>query len=389
MFHYSKPVAQTLMHSTYGALICFGLAAGVSDSSAQTTMSMDMASTGSAMMQPDAASTATETSMPEPPDAGPQMQKVLDAIKASGAKPITTLTPEQARMQPTPADAVAQVLKDDGKSTAPEEVGKVSNRTIPSAAGEIPVRVYMPKDGGDDPLPVIVYYHGGGWVIATIDTYDASARALANAADAIVVSVEYRKAPEHKYPAAADDALAAYKWVLENAKEIGGNPDKVAVAGESAGGNLAAVTSMRAAEDDIKVPVHQLLVYPVSNHAFDTESYQENANAKPLNKAMMQWFYNHYLNSPAEGKEPHASILMAEEGALAKMPPTTIVLAEIDPLRSEGEELGEKLEAAGVDVKSELYTGVVHEFFGMGAVVDKAKEAVKFAADDLKESFEE
>ena len=158
-------------------------------------------------------------SVPAAPDA--QMQAVLDAHAKLGPKPLETLTPEQARRQPSPADAVKALLKQQGKSTAPEGVGKVEDRTITGPAGAIPVRIYWPSGAG--PFPVVLYIHGGGWVIATLDTYDASARALTNAAGAVIVSTHYRQAPEHKFPAAHEDTFAAYKWVLANARSLNGD----------------------------------------------------------------------------------------------------------------------------------------------------------------------
>ncbi|MBC7943818.1 MAG: alpha/beta hydrolase fold domain-containing protein, partial [Burkholderiales bacterium] len=182
--------------------------------------------------------------MSDKPD--PQMQAVLDQLAALGGKPIETLSAEEARKQPTPADAVKALLQKQGKSTAPMPVAKVQDGEIPGPAGPIRARIYTPEGGG--PLPVIVYYHGGGWVIANLDTYDASARALANAAKAIVVSSHYRQAPEHKFPAAHEDAFAAYQWVLNNAVAFNGNPNRVSVVGESAGGNLAAAVALMARE---------------------------------------------------------------------------------------------------------------------------------------------
>lgn len=319
----------------------------------------------------------------EPAPADEQMQAVLDELASLEPPPIPSLTPEEARMQPSPADAVMSLLSSEGMSTDPEPVGNVEDRTIPGPAGDIPVRVYTPE--GDGPFPVIVYYHGGGWVIATIDTYDSSARALTNAAGAVVMSVEYRKAPENPYPAPLDDSYAAYLWAVENAAEINGDAANVAVAGESAGGNLATVVAMRARDEGEQLPVHQLLVYPITNSDFETESYIENATAKPLDLPTMQWFWDQYIADEAARNDPYASPLQAED--LSGMPPATIVLAQIDPLRSEGEAYGAALEAAGVPVEMQLWEGVTHEFFGMGVVVDKALEAVAFAADGLTASF--
>lgn len=314
------------------------------------------------------------------PDA--QMKAVLDELAKLGPKPLEKLTPAEARSQPTPADAVMALLKREGKSTAPEPVGKVEDRTITGAAGSIPARVYWPK--GDGPFSVVLYIHGGGWVIATLDTYDSSARALTNAANAVVVSTHYRQAPEHKFPAAHDDTYAAYKWVVANAVSINGDPGRVAVAGESAGGNMAANVSIRARDEKQHMPLHQVLVYPVADSSFNTPSYEANAIAKPLSKAAMMWFAKHYLKSEQEGKDPRITLIAAN---LQGLPPTTIITAQIDPLRSEGQMLGERLKAAGVDVTVRNYDGVAHEFFGMGAVVDKAKDAVQVAAARLKRGF--
>ncbi len=314
------------------------------------------------------------------PDA--QMKAVLDELATLGPKPLDTLTPEEARRQPTPADAVMALLTRQGKSKAPEPVGKMEDRTITGAAGSIPARVYWPK--GNGPFPVVLYIHGGGWVIADLDTYDSSARALTNAAQAVVVSTHYRQGPEHKFPAAHDDTFAAYKWVVANAASIGGDPARLAVVGESAGGNMAAHVSIRARDEKQQMPVHQVLVYPVADSSFNTPSYQENATAKPLSKAAMMWFAKHYLKSEQEGKDPRIMLIGAN---LKGLPSTTIITAQIDPLRSEGQMLGDRLKAAGVDVTVRNFDGVTHEFFGMGAVVDKAKEAVQVAAAGLKRGF--
>jgi acetyl esterase/lipase len=244
------------------------------------------------------------------------------------------------------------------------------------------VRIYTPH--GTGPFPVVVYYHGGGWVIATVDTYDASARALANAARAIVVSVEYRKGPENRFPAAHDDAFAAYQWVLANAASIGGDPRKVATAGESAGGGLAVEVAMMARDRRVRLPVHVLAVYPIADGDTQSPSYVENAMAKPLSRAAMQWFFQHYLRSPADGRDARVALVRAN---LRGLPPTTIITAQIDPLRSDGEQLAAALRAAGVRTDAMSYDGVTHEFFGMGAVVDKARQAVQFGAAGLRRGF--
>ena len=316
----------------------------------------------------------------KPPKAEPHMQKVLDAHAALNPKPIETLTPEEARKQPTPADAVKKVLTGMGKSTAPEPGVTVKTMTIGSGDASFPVHIYTPD--GKGPFPVMVYYHGGGFVIADTKVYDASPRALAKMANAIMVAVDYRQAPEHKFPAAPNDAFTAYQWTIDHAREFNGDPTRVAVGGESAGGNLATVVSMMARDKKVALPVHQLLVYPVVNDDMNTPSYKKNANAKPLNKAMMAWFFKHYGGDP---KNPYALPMKAE--SLKGLPPATIIAAEIDPLLSEGKAYADKLEKDGVAVSYKEYKGVTHEFFGMGAVVPRAKEAEQFAADALKRAF--
>ena len=315
------------------------------------------------------------------------MLAVLEQLQMLGGKPIETLSPQEARRQPTPADAVMALLRARTMSTTPEAVGSVQDRTI-DAPGVPPllVRVYTPAgtapSGG---WPVVVYTHGGGWVIATNDTYDSSGRALTNAAQAIVMSVEYRKGPEHKFPAAHDDAYAAYRWALDNAATVGGDPMKVAVAGESAGGNMAFVTSARAMEEGVRLPVHQLLVYPVASNDLNAGSVMENANAKPLNRPMLAWFLGHYLANANQSSDPRINLV--GRSSFAGFPPTTIITAEIDPLLDGGDMLADRLDDADVDVERYHFDDVTHEFFGMGAVVPQAREAVARSGARLRASF--
>ncbi len=326
------------------------------------------------------ASVAHAADAPKPPKAEPNMQKVLDALASLGGKPIETLTPEEARKQPTPADAVKKVMTDMGKSTAPEAGVTMKEMSITGPHGAFPVFVFTPE--GKGPFPVMVYYHGGGFVIADTKVYEASPRALAKMANAIIVSPDYHRAPENKFPAAPDDAYATYSWVLEHAKEINGDPMRVAVGGESAGGNLATVVSMMARDKKAKMPLHQLLVYPVVSDDMTRPSYMTNANAKPLNKPMMAWFFKHYGADPSS-----PSALPIKAASLKGLPPATIIAAEIDPLLSEGVAYADKLRKDGVTVTYKEYKGVTHEFFGMGAVVPLAKDAEMMAADQLKKAF--
>jgi len=319
-----------------------------------------------------------------PPKANPQMQKVLDQLQELGVKPIETLSPQEARQQPSPADAVKALLKKEGKSTAPEPVANVQNATYASGDGEkIPARIYTPK--GNAPFPVVLYIHGGGWVIADLDTYDASARALANAAGAVVFSAHYRQAPEHKFPASHQDTFAAYEWLVKNAGQIQGDPSKIAVVGESAGGNMAAGICIMARDKKMPLPVHQVLVYPVANNDFNTPSYQLNAKAKPLSKPAMVWFAHQEFNSPADGDNPLISLV--DRASLEGLPSATVITDQIDPLQSEGQLLAQKLEKAGVSTRYRNFEGVTHEFFGMGAVLKESKEAVAFASEGLREAF--
>jgi acetyl esterase/lipase len=318
-------------------------------------------------------------------EADADMRDVLDELRTLGEKPIETLSAEEARKQPSPADGVRALLKREGKSVAPEMVGKVLDSTIPTPAGALPIRVYTPKQG-KGPFPVVVYFHGGGFVVGSNDGYDATPRALANAAGAVVVAVEYRKAPENKFPGAHDDAYAAYLWVLANGGSIGGDPTNVAVAGESAGGNLAANVAIRARDEKQPQPKHALLVYPLASTDTNSESYVKYANAKPLNKAMLSWFIDKYFRTSADAADPRMDLVNAK---LAGLPPTTIINAEIDPLLSDGELLAKRLKAAEVPVEQKTYSGMTHEFFGMGAVVDDAKDAVEYAAKRLKSAFSE
>ncbi len=316
------------------------------------------------------------------PQPDPQMATVLNEYKAIMGTPIYDLAPAAAREQFAAQDAEKIIARQSGKQLAPERVGSIRNMMIPGPGGPLPIRIYSPAGSG--PFPVILYFHGGGFVLATIDTYDSSARALTNLTNAVLVSVEYRKAPQYPFPAAVYDAIASYKWVLSHMSILNGIPGKVAVAGESAGGNLAAVLAMVARDLHLPMPVHQTLIYPVVNNDMNTPSYNEFANAVPLNKPALIWFYKYYYSNPADDNNPYAFPL---KGNLVGLPSATVISAQIDPLQSEGQEYANALKAAGVLVNYRLYTGVTHEFFGMGAVIDAAKDAEQAAATDLKAAF--
>lgn len=318
-----------------------------------------------------------------PAAAAADMQAVLDAHMALHPKPIETLTPVQARIQPSAADATKAVMRAKGMSTAPDAA--VVTQDIAYGADPMQyARIYKPAAATGAPMPVIVYYHGGGWVIADVNTYDAAPRLLSKQLNAIVVSVEYRHAPEAKFPAQHDDAAAAYRWTLQNAAAWGGDPAKIAVAGESAGGNLAVATAIYARDNGLTAPLHILSVYPIANSDMTLPSRRDSANAKPLNTAMLGWFGHYYMKAKADEMDPRLNLVKAD---LRDLPPTTIINAQIDPLRSDGETLAKALRAAGDRVEQKTYAGVTHEFFGMGSVVRGAYDANGWAIARLRAAF--
>ncbi|WP_174297787.1 alpha/beta hydrolase [Sphingomonas bacterium] len=322
----------------------------------------------------------------QPARAAPDMQAVLDQLATLGSRPVETLTPAQARVNPSAADAAKAAMVARGMSTAPDPAVTTTDMPYGSDPKQF-ARIYKPATAAaaaGRPMPVIVYYHGGGWVIADVDTYDAAPRLLSKQLNAVVVSVEYRHAPEFKFPAQHDDAFAAYRWVLQNAASLGGDPTKVALAGESAGGNLAVATAIYARDNGLARPVHILAVYPIANSSMTLPSRTDSANAKPLNTAMLKWFGYYYSTTPADGADPRINLVKAD---LHGLPPTTIVNAQIDPLRSDGETLAAAMRTAGDRVEQRTFPGVTHEMFGMGQVVRGAHDANVYAIAKLKAAF--
>jgi acetyl esterase/lipase len=255
--------------------------------------------------------------------------------------------------------------------------------TIPGVTRELSVRVYMPS--GTGPFPVILYFHGGGWVLADKNVCDGGARGIAKHANAVVVSVDYRLAPEAKFPAQHDDALAAYKWVTENAASVNGDPKCLAIAGEGAGGNLAIATAIATRDRGLTAPLHLLAVYPIAQVTdMLTPSYQDCEHAKPLSKAMMKWFSAQAFSKADDKADPRIDLINAK---LKGLPPVTLINARIDPLRSDADLLSNALRNAGVSVEHKVYDGVTHDFFGMSAIVAKAKEAQAYAGRRLKASL--
>lgn len=263
-------------------------------------------------------------------------------------------------------------------------IGSVEDRKIPGPAGDIPVRIYTPVAAGSGTLPVLVYFHGGGWVIGDLETHDALCRSFANEAGCKVVAVDYRLAPEHVFPAAVDDCYAAVKWVAANGASIGADVTRIAVSGDSAGGNLAAVVAQIAkAEKGPKISF-QLLIYPVTDTNIDTGSYAANATGYFLERDGMIWFFDHYLKG-ADRNDPRIAPLKA--ASLAGLPKAYVVTAGFDPLRDEGRAYADALKAAGVDTVHVNYDGMIHGFFNLQAAFDVGRDAVKAAAKALKEAL--
>jgi len=306
----------------------------------------------------------------------PQIETLLKQIGEQGAPAAHTLTPLQARESKNPV-----FIKLGGP---PEEVAKVENIGIPGPSGEIPARVYTPQDSG--PLPVLVFFHGGGWVFGSLDTHDSLCRSLANGASCIVVSVDYRLAPEHKFPAAAEDAYAATQWIADNAGHINGDAGRVAVGGDSAGGNLAAVVSLMSRDRGAPTLIYQLLIYPNTNlSSFDTDSFHENGKDYILTKESMEYYRGHYIGREEDLRNQYASPLLAED--LSGLPPALVIGAEFDVLTDEVEAYAKRLNRAGVEVTYTCYEGMIHPFFSMPAVVDRARDAMMEAIDALRSIF--
>lgn len=307
----------------------------------------------------------------------PQAKAYLDQMAAMNMPPVSSFEPSVLRQ------LIAAQVAEEAKTSTVEPVANVVNRTIPGPAGEIPVRIYTPA--GHGPFPILVFFHGGGWVICTLDTHDGQCRSLANGAGCVVVSVDYRLAPEHKFPAAPLDCYAATKWVAEHAAELNGDASRLAVGGDSAGGNLTAVVSQMARDQDGPALVFQLMIYAATDFTAQNASKKENGEGHGLDNSDMDWFTNHYLRSKEDETNPMASPMLA--ASLSALPPALVITAEYDPLRDEGELYGQRLQAAGVPVTIRRYPGMIHGFFGMAQILDQGKKAVEETCQTLREAF--
>ncbi|MFT5209996.1 MAG: acetyl esterase [Flavobacterium sp.] len=299
------------------------------------------------------------------------LKNVLDEMAASGAPSINALSPTDGRI----------MYRAMQEGATKEDIAEVRDAQVE----DIPIRIYRPSS--DVKLPCLVYFHGGGWVIGDLETHDSLCRSIAKASDCMVIAVDYRLSPEHPYPAPLEDCIQVSKWVVDNASEL--NISQIAVGGDSAGGNLATSVCLKfrdgALGDEYKNSiVHQLLIYPVTDAAMDTTSYTDNADGYMLTRATMAWFWDHYLGKQ-DKKDPYVSPLHANN--LEGLPSATVLTAEYDPLRDEGEAYAKRLEAAGIKVCQKRYDGLVHGFATMADLLEEAREAIKLIGSELRKAF--
>lgn len=301
----------------------------------------------------------------------PQVATLLEQFESFDWPPVTGQTPAEFR------ESFRAMIAIDSKPEAPVDA---RDATVPGSGGDIPIRIFRPPDATAE-LPVVVYLHGGGWVIGDLDTHDGICRQLAAGTPAVVVSVDYRLAPEHRFPAALEDAWAATGWVADHGDELGGDTGRLAVAGDSAGGNLAAAVAIRARDAGGPRLAFQLLVYPVTDLTRAQPSYVENGQGYMLTSEAMAWFVHHYLGG-TDPTDPEASPLFAAD--LSGLPPALVMTAEFDPLRDEGEAYAARLAEAGVPARLRRYDGMIHGFLSMGGLIEGAKPAVADAVDALR-----
>lgn len=306
----------------------------------------------------------------------PQVKQFLENLEKANLPTLESMTPVQAR------DFAIKSCEQLGLPL--EKVASIENIIIPGPAGEIPIRIYTPEC--EKHFPVLVYFHGGGWVIDNLDTHDNVCRSLCKGAACVVVSVDYRLAPENKFPAAVEDCYSATKWVADNAIVFNGDPSRIAVGGDSAGGNLAAVVSLMSRDKGSPFLIYQLLIYPVTNlSTFHTESYRSYAAGYFLTKADMAWFRGLYLNKKRDAFNPQVSPLLAKD--LSRSVPALVITCELDVLRDEGESYARRLGEASVKVKLVRYNGMIHAFFNFVGMFDQSRIAMNATCSSLREAF--
>ncbi|HEV2688786.1 MAG TPA: alpha/beta hydrolase [Bryobacteraceae bacterium] len=305
----------------------------------------------------------------------PAVRLLLQAIEAQGDPPLETLSPDDARK------FVAESIKPVGGTVEP--VRTVENLRIPGPESDVPIRVYTPDT--PSPRPALVYFHGGGWVVCDLDMYDVVCSALARRSGAVVISVDYRLAPEHKFPAAVIDSYAATRWVAANAARLEIDSNRLCVGGDSAGGNLAAVISQKSRDENGPPIALQVMVYPVTDlSSFATASYEEFADGYQLTKSEMEWFRDLYIRNTEDATNPQASPLLAPD--LRGLPPALLLTAECDPLRDEGEAYAKRLKEAGVQVTSTRYAGMIHPFFSLSGAIPQAFDAFDQVASAIQKT---
>jgi acetyl esterase len=305
----------------------------------------------------------------------PQAANVIELVIKSGRPPYHQLTPKDAR----------QMFRETRPASTPPapQIGAVRELMAEGSAGPIPLRLYRPAGLADSRrLPVLVYFHGGGWVIGDLETHDVLCRQLTAEAGVSVVAVDYRLAPEHKFPAAVEDCLAAYQWVRGRGRDIGADPERGAVAGDSAGGNLAAVVSQSAAAAGVPVPTCQVLIYPALDFSLDTESHRDLELGHIIPRERIEWYAQQYLGSEADKTDLRASPLRAP--SLAGQPPSMIVTAGFDPLRDEGRDYADRLRAAGVEVVYREYPGQIHAFVSLTKAIPQGLACTLETAEYLR-----
>lgn len=302
----------------------------------------------------------------------PQVQEVLDQIAALGLPPHYEVGPVQARENAKLRPRVAG-----------PEVAVVENRSAPGPGGDVPLRVYRPE--GDGPFPMLVWIHGGGMVVGTLETCDAACRRLSLGAQCVVVSVDYRLAPEHPFPAALDDCYAAAGWAAQHAVSLRGDASRLAIGGESAGGNLATAVAMMARDRGGPALVHQTLINPMLGLDFDTDSYLRNAEGYFLTRPTMMWYWEQYLSRPEDRDNPYAVPLCAQD--LSGLPPALLMAGEYDPLLSETEAYASRLRDAGVPAAFSHYAGATHNFYSMPPTVGVAVRAMAEIVQELTAAF--
>ncbi len=307
----------------------------------------------------------------------PQIKAILDQAAAAKAPPLSSMSPGQAR------DEFRTMLESFGGT--PPAVAKSEDRAIDGPAGQIKLRVYTPE--GKAPFPVLVFFHGGGWVLGDLESHDALCRALTNEARCVTVAVDYRRAPEHKFPAAAEDCYAATLWVANNGGLLNANPAQLAVGGDSAGGNLAAAISLMARDRGAPHICYQLLMYPALDSSLQSPSQKEFADGYLLTRADMAWFWGHYLAADADRSNPYCCPAAAAD--LTGLPRAMVITAEFDPLRDEGAAYAQRLRQAKVPVVYKQYEGVTHGFMSMASFLDQGRKAISDAAAGVHAAFKD